>query len=562
MKFGFNSPSVNKVINDKAVNHPGAKTNRAGGLSYDIKKDSATRLLTMTGGQFFNEPTYYASDKSGIEGLSELALDVVNTAKAVAGTDSPRDLLSIAHYLRVEKNIRTTPALLYAIAAGEESNRERMVEYGPKVLRRADDVLQAFAAYFALYGTVEVKNGRVVRNVKLPNSFKKGLAAALAQFDEYQLLKWDNNSWPRFKDVVQMVYRRKDYPLSQDLLTYFMTGNITNPESTPIVAARKELSALKKWGVGTAELAKRAHAGWELLLSQFGNTKEVWEAMIDGGRTTLPVMAAVRNLRNIEQAGVSSDHWAKLKNSILSHEDNKMMPFRFLAARNNVSTSNARTIADMLLDKAALNVPELDGESIVIVDISGSMDTSISNKSDMTKAMVAKALAAVIAKAGGPDKVKIVAFGDNSALVEYSGADSVYRIIEEIDRTSKGLGWSTYAGKAILKHKHIKAKRIILLSDMQCYTRYSSYGSVDENVQQAFTKYKVHHKDDDIKLISVDIGGYGDSVVAPDKNVLLSTGFTESIVKEVVEFEAGLAAGKELEGDSVSLSMDYIRANF
>ena len=558
MKFkGNNVPQAQNVYDDKAKNHVDAKVNRAGGLSYSL--DSATKLLTMTGGQFFNEPSYYTDDKVGVDGLTELARDVVDTAKAVTASGNPNDILSIAHWLRVEKNIRTTPAVLYAIAAGQEQNRNRMVEYGPKILKRPDDVMQAFVAYFGLYGSFTTKVGkdnvsRVVREATMPNSFKKGLAAAIAQFDEYQLLKYENNEFPRWKDVLQMVYRKNGYPVKKELLTYFLTGNMVDPAATPILAARKELAKVKTWNSNVPALAKKAHIQWDQLLSQFGNTKAVWEAMVDGGKATLPVMAAVRNLRNMEQAGISDAHWRKLTSMVLNHEDNKMMPFRFVSARKHVSNQAAKSLVDALLDKASQNLADLPGVTLIVVDHSGSMDTKISDKSEMTKKEAGTALAAVLAKKLG-NRAIVAAFGSTFATVEFSTQDSTWRIYEEIMKVGRGVGYSTeaYLTFEYLLAKRIKVDRVILLSDMQCYER-GGYGN-----RSFAANYERYRKEvnNNAKLVSVDIGGYGDSTVAKDKNVYLSTGFTESIVNEIVQFE-GLAQAEV----STTPSLDYVRANY
>ncbi len=51
-----------------------------------------------------------------------------------------------------------------------------------KVVRRPDDVLEILACYLATYGR------------PIPNALKKGLGAALARFDEYQVAKYRRES--------------------------------------------------------------------------------------------------------------------------------------------------------------------------------------------------------------------------------------------------------------------------------------------------------------------------------------------------------------------------------
>jgi 60 kDa SS-A/Ro ribonucleoprotein len=401
-------------------------------------------------------------------------------------------------------------------------------------------------------------NGRVSRSVTLPNSFKKGLSAALSKFDEYQLVKYESNEWPRFRDVAQVVYRRKNYPITQELLTYLLSGEVVNPSATPIIAARKELNSLTQWSAVVPEMAKKAHVTWEEMLSKFGNKKEVWEALIDGGRATLPVMAAVRNLRNMEQAGISTGHWSKVRDLIMSHNDNKMMPFRFISARKAVSSAPALSIADLLLDKASMNIQDIPGTTCILPDNSGSMNSRISEKSEMTKLEVANSLAAVLAKRLG-DRVCVAAFGTKPVPVTLSLADSAYRNYEAIGSAGNRAGGSTEGGAAIrhLTQTNTFVDRIIMLSDMQCYTRGSSAG----NVQPALAEYKAK-VNPNVKFISVDIGGHGTSQAAPDKNVWLSTGMNESIVAEILAFEGLLTDNANMSEGTLSLSMDYVRANY
>jgi hypothetical protein len=341
-------------------------------------------------------------------------------------------------------------------------------------------------------------------------------------------------------------------------LTYFITGEVTDPAATPILAARKELSKLTTWGSNVPALAKKAHVQWDQLVSQFGNKKEVWEALISGGKATLPVMAAVRNLRNMEQAGISRESWDGVRKIVLGNEDNKMMPFRFISARKNVTSNEAKSIADLMLDESVKNLPALAGGSLVMADYSGSMSVPVSAKSEMTKRETAGALAAVIAKASPRDTV-VGTFGSSWAVVNFTETDSAYRIFEQMEAVGSHTGHATLAHLAIdwLIANKVKVARIFLLSDMQCY----GYPGVHGSLAASLTIYKAKINPD-VKLISIDLGGHGTSQVPKDKNVYLTTGFTEGVVAEVANWEAGLASQKKDEVASVTPSIDFVRANF
>lgn len=574
MKYGskkITQKSFEDSIVESVLKSPDLTTNRAGGVAFKISEPAA-KLITMVGGQFFNEPSYYASNEKDEEtGLNELANDVINTAKAVAHSENPRDLLAIANWLRNEKNIRTTAAVLYAVAAGEQTCQKWVKEYGPKVLKRADDVRQAFAAYFGLYAKIDAKTTkrargdfqRMTRITKLPNSFKKGIAEALSKFDEYQLSKWDSTGeFPTFKDVILTVDRKADYPVKRELASFWLDGGkIVDAEKTPILAARKALAECKVFDDKAKALAIKSHATQEVLTSQFGNNRAVWETLIEGGYETLPVMAAARNLANMEEAGISDFHWDKVSALILGHKDNKMMPFRFVSARQMVNSTAAKSIAEALLDQACDNVAELDGKTVLACDYSASMDTPVSVKTKMTKMMAGTALMAVLAKKLGKRAV-LMAWGTNLDRVQFSTRDSAWRIVEDIKRVGATVGHSTHTHLIFedLIAKNEFVDRVIVMSDMQCYGR--SYG-----LEGAYQKYR-KLVNPNCRLISIDIGGHGTSGVQSDPLVLLSTGFNESIIKEVVAFEKSMVynektGAKAMPSDASNTAMlDYVRLNF
>ncbi len=161
-----------------SVRHPDRTTNKAGGEAFDIR-DPSLRLLTMVGGSFWNEPQYYGDTPGAarLPGLSDEATLVVSTAVEIARGPNPRDLLALALWARSEMNIRTTPQVLLAVAANEPATKAFVRAYTPRVVQRADELRQVFAAYLSLFaGGV----GAGHQGQKLPNSLKKGLADAFA----------------------------------------------------------------------------------------------------------------------------------------------------------------------------------------------------------------------------------------------------------------------------------------------------------------------------------------------------------------------------------------------
>jgi hypothetical protein len=209
----------------------------------------------------FNEPRYYDSNRPPAAfyaelaatgkisstvvdrlGLTEQAREVVETAQAVAESARPEDLLVIAAWARDPRDglkLRTTPAVLLALAAANGRTKPFVARYAPAVLRRADEVRVAFGAFRHLFQGGE--GGR--HRGSLPHALRKGLAAALAGFSDYELLKYNDGNRPTFADVLKLVggsrklpgRGRAGWPVSRPLFEYLVTRNesTTSAAGTP-----------------------------------------------------------------------------------------------------------------------------------------------------------------------------------------------------------------------------------------------------------------------------------------------------------------------------------------
>lgn len=225
---------INTLIYDKS-----ATVNRAGGLAFNYTSP-AEYLIGTVGSAMFVEPKYYQDDKSvkdlketdfNIDGLDEQAIKIIQSCMDVANGNNPQDLLSIANWARKELNMRTTPQIMLAIAAKCEKTKPFVRKYVPLISSRADDVKQVVGAYEHLFGWKG-----------FPACLKKGVSDRLSKMSEYEILKYNSDGHPSFKDVLQFCERRNNYPFTKEMREYIMTGEVINPEATPMLAARKQIS--------------------------------------------------------------------------------------------------------------------------------------------------------------------------------------------------------------------------------------------------------------------------------------------------------------------------------
>lgn len=519
--------NAKQAITKKIQNHPDLIINtNVGDLAYRIA-DPATKLITMIGSSFFNEPSYYGGNAKDSKDLTDKSRDVIKTAAAVANSDNPEDLWVICKWAREELHMRTTPNVLAAIGCKITATKPWARVSIPAIAQRADEPLHIFAAYTHLFGK------------PLPNSLKRGLSDTLAKKSEWEHIRYSDSApgvHPNTKDMLLMVARKGDWPIKKELFNYLVNGELSNPEVIPVAAAHAAIAQCTKFNDVAKALVLAARSPWEVVLSKFGNTTAVWEFLINNN--LLGYMALLRNLRNIENAKVHTDCQKLIREKLIKGAvTSKQLPFRFLAARQNISENWTRSAIDLAFNESIVNTPILTGKTLIVVDQSGSMRSPVSDKSTMMCDEVAQTLAAILAKRCGAENVTIYAFADRTKEVGFSDADSVMAIVERIKKTS--VGSSTYAHLPIQVVSALNQKfdRIIILSDMQCYTSnvwdYNDTVKLDEAVK--LYRNKVNH---DVFIHSIDLHGYGTAVVDPkDKKVQLLGGWSENIFKLIESFE-------------------------
>jgi hypothetical protein len=137
----------------------------------------------------------------------------------------------------------------------------------------------------------------------------------------------------------------------------------------------------------------------------------------------------------------------------------RVFPFRFIAAAR--ACPQFEPALDVALCANIAEMPALTGKTIVLVDISGSMDRRLSEKSDLTRADAAAALASVI-----HGDLRVFSFTNNTKEVPARrGMAGVQAILE-----SQSHG-STYLGAAVDKVNLIAHDRLIVITDEQSHDR-------------------------------------------------------------------------------------------
>jgi 60 kDa SS-A/Ro ribonucleoprotein len=451
-------------------------------IAYKMKP--IEKLIERTLGAFWSEDTFYAKG-------SKMASDTVADIKTVLQID-PKFVLQLAAFARNEMYLRTTPQVLLVQAANFDAAKPFIKEYTPKIVKRADELADVIAYQLTEFGK------------PIPNSLKKGLAAAFANFDEYQLNKYDSNkSTVSLGDVLKLIYRKEGYPVTKALYNYLVNDEV-DAEALPKIGALKALLSKDTLDSEAKQLARKSGATWETLLSKFGSNKEVWETAIPN----MGYMALLRNLRNFETAGVDLLPVLEKIGDPERVRKSKQLPFRFYSAYKNTSNSLTQRAISRALEASLSNV-ELPGRTGVIVDLSGSMRSTLSDKSNVQYVEVGALLGAIAAKKAA-DSI-IVGFATTAQVVRVNPDDTIMTNMQKI--MSLNIGGSTNAHLGFAEIAKEKLDRIILISDMQCYG--GSHGWTS-GVADQWKKYVSSNPKS--RLYSLDLHGYGTKQVPSETN--------------------------------------------
>jgi hypothetical protein len=239
-----------------------------------------------------------------------------------------------------------------------------------------DGMREALAYWLGRYGR------------KLPKPVKRGVAdAAVRLFHEKSLLKYDSDGTAvRFGDVIDLTHPTAKDDRQGDLFRHALDRRHRRdnplPSSLTVLAARAELMAMPveqrrefthPAALGAAGMTWEALAGWR----QTAMDAAAWEAIIP----TMGYLALLRNLRNFDQSKVS-DPVAEGVAAKLSDAGeaarSRVLPMRFLSACNAAPSLRWAYPLEKALQHALANVPALDGRTLILVDTSGSMQSSFS----------------------------------------------------------------------------------------------------------------------------------------------------------------------------------------
>lgn len=424
-------------------------------------RDAKSELFLLAVANMGGDNTFYESGKERDSRYAALV-------HQVATGDLPW-MAGFLGWLRSGANMRTASlvgaaeALKALLDAGQPGGRGLVAP----VLQRADEPGEILAYWHSRYGRAE------------PKPLKRGIAdAVLRLYSEYSLLKYDTASHGyRFGDVIERVHVTGEHPEVKgtwrgDLYEHAIDRRHGRdnpvPESLAMIRANAALRSTAAEDASVlldADALKAAGMTWEDALSLAGgkvSKRELWTALLP----SLGFMAALRNLRNLDDAGVPDDVAATVAARFTDPEQvakSRQFPFRFLAAYKAAPSLRWAYPLEKALNLSLSNVPALGGRTLILVDRSGSMFDGISAKSGLNRADSAAIFGAALAIRS--EHADLVQFGTYSEPVQYRGADSVLKVVERF-----GSMGGTYTAQAVQRHfRPGFHSRVVIVTDEQAH---------------------------------------------------------------------------------------------
>ena len=400
------------------------------------------------------------------DGFYEDGIAVADRIREYMVKVTREEAVSLLHEAKDVNKLRHIPLFLLVCMAGNKMLRKEDVA---SVITRVDDMSELLALYWQ-YG-----------KKPLPAQMVKGMKEAFPKFDEYQLGKYKGNSKEiKLRDVLRIVRPKPQSEEQSALWKRAVSGTLTTPDT------------------------------WEVEISKTTDKKASWTRLLSEKR--LGALALLRNIRNMKQAGCDS---SLIREGIRNASMTKILPFQIVAsARYNPEYED---VLEEKLFESIRNYEKLPGNTLILVDVSGSMSTKLSAKSDMTRCDAAGAVAAIFREIC--ENVAVYKFDDIATLVPSRRGFAL------IDRFRPHGGTNIYGSVKQAVNEQAKngfiPDRIVIFTDEQ--DTYENYNNVAMFAKHGYV---------------VNVAGYQNGVFYQQASKWVHiSGWSDGVVKFIIENE-------------------------
>jgi 60 kDa SS-A/Ro ribonucleoprotein len=422
-------------MNTRAVSTPPIFTEEGGKAKKISAKEQLRRLTLAT---LLWEDNFYIDGKSLVDFITESI-----------GANKPVDVAAIAVEAREKQHLRHLPLLMVRELARMENVPKGLVrDTLSRVIQRADEIAEFLAIYWA--------DGKI----PLASQIKKGLSDAFNKFNAYQFAKYDRANAIKLRDVAFLVHPK---PVDKEHAEIF--ARMLNKDHYPS-ETKGGFKVKQKLRLGEFAPLDTPDT-WETSLSAgegkktTAEKKKEWTRLLDENK--LGAMALIRNLRNMTEASVDDE---KIRKALAAIKPEKVLPFRFIAAARHASKFERELEAGMFI--CLEGMPKLTGKTVLLVDVSGSMEGMISGKSEISRLDAGCGLAMLVSELA--KTFQVYTFSEGLANVPPRRG---FALAEGIKKSQSHGG--TFLGDALTKlYKATEnIDRLIVITDEQSHDQVS-----------------------------------------------------------------------------------------
>jgi 60 kDa SS-A/Ro ribonucleoprotein len=323
------------------------------------------------------------------------------------------DVARVAIQAKRDMRLRHVPLLLARELMRTAEGRKQAETLFPEVILRADDATEFLALYW-----------KDQKDEPLAKQVKKHLGNAMRRFDEYQLAKYNGGQKiVKLRDVLRITRPKPADDAQAELWRKLIKGELATPDT------------------------------WEVELSKGGDKLSSWTRLLTEEK--LGGLAMLRNIRNMRTAGVPDD---LIRQGIAGVQAGRLLPINFIAAARHNPQFEAELEVKFL--ECFAGRKKLPGGTVILVDVSGSMDGKLSGKSELTRMDVACSLAMIGRETF--DALRVFTF--SNSLVEVPGRRG-FALRDSVTKSQPHGG--TELGKALKALP--PCDRLIVITDEQSH---------------------------------------------------------------------------------------------
>lgn len=460
--------------------------NRDGYPAYErsLQEQYLQTLLTNTLGN-----TFYATQKELIGEAEKLHKEMVK--------QDPLFMAKALAYARNNGYMRTQPLYGLAVLACDTKGKNIFPFVFDLVVKTPNDLNDFVTMLKAVRGN---EGGRKIKRV-IGNWLEKHL-------NEYWVIKYGSDSKTEgysLSDLLRLTHPRVGKRLP--LFDYVLKKE--NEEITRL----HQIQAFEALKTATTEEEKvkcitEGRIPHEVATAFAGTSKTVWNAIVPN----LPIFALLRNLATLERHGVLDENKSLIHNKFSDPNiinNSKILPFRFLEAIEHIRSNWAKDSLREALELSFANLPDIEGNTCIFLDISGSMSGQ--------NIQVASIFAVSLMKKTDLNG-RFITFDTTARELNISKFDS---ILTQASRIHSGGGTDTSAPMLRLLRDSYKTDNIILITDEQ------------QNTGSPFAEVVLQYRksvNPNVKVFVIDIAPYRSAVLPDEKNVYYIYGWSDRVL--------------------------------